>query len=249
MPSQPAAHDRGRAVDAAARRQLASSPRERRPVTDQPEPAAATRAITAGRRHQGSSLNVPLWGTSTWQTEGLDDTRKRATGMRPGDFYSRYANPTVRAFEDAIAELEGAEDALAFGSGMGADRLDRAGAVLGRRPHRHPAPDLRRHDGVRAGPVRPPRHRAHRRRRHRARRVRRRRAARQDDARDRRDRRPTRGSTSSTSTTSAPSAARSPSSTRRSPRRSASSRCATASTSCCTRRRRASPGTTTPRSA
>ena len=61
-----------------------------------------------------------MWGTSTWQTEGLDDTRKRATGMRPGDFYSRYANPTVRAFEEAVAELEGAEDALAFASGMGA---------------------------------------------------------------------------------------------------------------------------------
>jgi cystathionine beta-lyase/cystathionine gamma-synthase len=83
-------------------------------------PAAATRAVTAGRRYQGSSLNAPLWGTSTWQTDGLDDTRKRALDLRPGDFYSRYANPTVRAFEEAIAELEGAEDALAFGSGMGA---------------------------------------------------------------------------------------------------------------------------------
>jgi len=82
--------------------------------------ALPTRAVTAGRRYQGSSLNVPLWANSTWQTEGLDDTRKRATGMRPADFYSRYANPTVRAFEDAIAELEGAEEALAFGSGMGA---------------------------------------------------------------------------------------------------------------------------------
>jgi cystathionine beta-lyase/cystathionine gamma-synthase len=87
-------------------------------VSDEPSPA--TRAVTAGRGYQGSSLNVPLWGTSTWSTDGLDDTRKRATGMRPGDFYSRYANPTVRAFEEAIAELEGAEDALAFGSGMGA---------------------------------------------------------------------------------------------------------------------------------
>ena len=48
------------------------------------------------------------------------DLRERATGMRQGDFYSRYANPTVRAFEDAVAELEGAEEALAFGSGMGA---------------------------------------------------------------------------------------------------------------------------------
>ena len=82
--------------------------------------ALPTRVVTAGRRYQGSSLDVPLWANSTWQTEGLDDTRKRATGMRPADFYSRYANPTVRAFEDAIAELEGAEDALAFGSGMGA---------------------------------------------------------------------------------------------------------------------------------
>ena len=35
-------------------------------------------------------------------------------------FYSRYGNPTVRAFEDAIAELEGAEAARAFSSGMGA---------------------------------------------------------------------------------------------------------------------------------
>jgi cystathionine beta-lyase/cystathionine gamma-synthase len=87
-------------------------------VRDQPAPA--TRAITAGRRQQGSSLAPPLWGASTWQTEGLDDTRKRAVDMRPDDFYSRYANPTVRAFEEAMAELENAEEALAFGSGMGA---------------------------------------------------------------------------------------------------------------------------------
>lgn len=40
--------------------------------------------------------------------------------MRADEFYGRYSNPTVRSFETAIAELEGAEDALAFGSGMGA---------------------------------------------------------------------------------------------------------------------------------
>lgn len=89
-------------------------------MSDEEAPALATQAVTAGRRYQGSSLNVPLWANSTWQTEGLDDTRKRAVGMRPADFYSRYANPTVRAFEEAVAELEGAEDALAFASGMGA---------------------------------------------------------------------------------------------------------------------------------
>lgn len=40
--------------------------------------------------------------------------------MRDTEFYSRYGNPTVAAFEDAIADLEGAEAALAFASGMGA---------------------------------------------------------------------------------------------------------------------------------
>ncbi len=84
------------------------------------EHSPATRAITSGRAQQGSSLTPPLWGTSTWQSSGLDDTRKRATGTRADEFYSRYANPTVRAFEEAVADLEGAEDALAFASGMGA---------------------------------------------------------------------------------------------------------------------------------
>ncbi len=50
----------------------------------------------------------------------MDDAHRRATGMRSQEFYGRYANPTVRSFEEAIADLEGAEDAMAFGSGMGA---------------------------------------------------------------------------------------------------------------------------------
>jgi len=61
-----------------------------------------------------------LWASSTWESEGLDDAHKRATSLRHGNFYSRYANPTVRSFERAVAELEGAEESLAFASGMGA---------------------------------------------------------------------------------------------------------------------------------
>jgi cystathionine beta-lyase/cystathionine gamma-synthase len=82
--------------------------------------AAETRAIGAGRAASGTSLAPALWASSTWESEGLDDAARRATAVRHGDFYSRYANPTVRSFEEAIAELEGAEDALAFASGMGA---------------------------------------------------------------------------------------------------------------------------------
>ena len=52
--------------------------------------------------------------------------RHRVGGPRHGDrhplqpVYTRYGNPTVKAFEDAIADLEGTESARAFASGMGA---------------------------------------------------------------------------------------------------------------------------------
>lgn len=87
---------------------------------DRSDNAPETRAISAGRAASGSSLAPALWASSTWESDGLDDATRRATAVRHGDFYSRYANPTVRSFEEAIAELEGAEEALAFASGMGA---------------------------------------------------------------------------------------------------------------------------------
>jgi len=80
----------------------------------------ATLAITAGRGHSGKSLAPALWASSVWQSADMADARKRATGVRSGEFYGRYANPTVSSFEDAIAQLEGAESSLAFASGMGA---------------------------------------------------------------------------------------------------------------------------------
>ena len=55
-----------------------------------------------------------------WESSCLDDANERATATRADEFYGRYGNPTVRSFEQAIAELEGADDALAFASGMGA---------------------------------------------------------------------------------------------------------------------------------
>ena len=90
------------------------------PIAADAEQRPATIAITAGRCANGSSLTTPLWSSSTWASSGLVDARRRATGRRSKEFYGRYANPTVRAFEEAIAELEGAEEALAYGSGMGA---------------------------------------------------------------------------------------------------------------------------------
>ncbi|MFM2183512.1 MAG: hypothetical protein RJB61_1806 [Actinomycetota bacterium] len=78
----------------------------------------ATRAILSGRHER--SLAPPLWASSVWESTDFDDAHRRAVGQRSDEFYSRYGNPTVQAFEEAVADLEGAEAALAFASGMGA---------------------------------------------------------------------------------------------------------------------------------
>jgi cystathionine beta-lyase/cystathionine gamma-synthase len=95
-------------------------------VNDQPEllGRAALRpesiAIRAGRGSNGSALSAPLWSSTVWASDSVDAARRAASGTRAEKFYARYANPTVNAFEEAVAALEGAEAALAFGSGMGA---------------------------------------------------------------------------------------------------------------------------------
>lgn len=79
-----------------------------------------TVAATAGREPAGGSLAPPLWAASTWSFTDPVQAGRAAASTRPSRFYSRYGNPTVNAFEQAVAALEGAESALAFGSGMGA---------------------------------------------------------------------------------------------------------------------------------
>lgn len=82
-------------------------------------PHLDTTAITAGRRG-ARGLSADIATSTVWSSDGLSATHDEIVRGRRGKAYSRYTNPTVRLFEEAIAELEGAEDALAFGSGMGA---------------------------------------------------------------------------------------------------------------------------------
>lgn len=79
-----------------------------------------TIAVRAGRADNGDALAPILWATTTFVTPSVDEGRRMATMAGATQFYSRYGNPSVRAFEDAIAQLEVAEDARAFASGMGA---------------------------------------------------------------------------------------------------------------------------------
>jgi cystathionine beta-lyase/cystathionine gamma-synthase len=79
-----------------------------------------TTALTAGRNYPGTSLAPPLFPTTTYEMASLDEARRQAHTPRVDAFYGRYGNPTVTAFEEAVAALEGAEAAQAFASGMGA---------------------------------------------------------------------------------------------------------------------------------
>lgn len=79
-----------------------------------------TRAIRRGRQAGETSLAPVIYPSSTFVTETVSQARRMATSVAPDRFYGRYGNPTVAAFEDVIADLEGAEAARAFASGMGA---------------------------------------------------------------------------------------------------------------------------------
>jgi len=85
-----------------------------------PAAHADTVAITTGRSHAGRALGSVLHASAVWQVDSLEEHRAMASSPRADRFYGRYANPTVTAFEEAVAELEGAEAGLAFASGMGA---------------------------------------------------------------------------------------------------------------------------------
>jgi len=89
-------------------------------VPSNPELQPTTRAIRTGRSASGASLAPALWASSVWESTSLDDAHRRAVATRADEFYGRYGNPTVRSFEEVVADLEGAEEALAFASGMGA---------------------------------------------------------------------------------------------------------------------------------
>ncbi|CEG28223.1 methionine gamma-lyase [Bacillus sp. B-jedd] len=81
-----------------------------------------TRMIHSGYSPEDykGSLVPPLFQTSTFVFDSAEQGGNRFAGEEEGYIYTRLGNPTVKAFEDRIAELEGAEAALAFSSGMAA---------------------------------------------------------------------------------------------------------------------------------
>ena len=66
------------------------------------------------------SVSPPVFRTSLFLFPDCVSFEKAFRGEGERFIYSRVSNPTVRFLERKVAELEGAEDAIAFASGMGA---------------------------------------------------------------------------------------------------------------------------------
>ncbi len=66
------------------------------------------------------STQVPVVHSVSYTYKDIDTWQNVALEKEPGHIYSRNTNPTVRAFEDKVKELEGAEASTSFASGMAA---------------------------------------------------------------------------------------------------------------------------------
>jgi cystathionine beta-lyase/cystathionine gamma-synthase len=73
-----------------------------------------------GADPNAAPLTTPIYETSTFLFENTAELEAFQAGTSSKFLYSRYGNPTVRAVEQKIAALEGAEAAMLLASGMAA---------------------------------------------------------------------------------------------------------------------------------
>ena len=80
----------------------------------------STRAVHGGEREHpvSDAVTTPIYQTSTFWFRDSAELREYQEGRIRRDEYGRYGNPTWRAVERKLCELEGAEQAVLFASGM-----------------------------------------------------------------------------------------------------------------------------------
>ena len=80
-----------------------------------------SKLIHAGHRTDPTgSVNVPIYQTSTFAFRDARHGAALFAGEEDGYIYTRIGNPTIRALEDSVAELENGCGGIATSSGMGA---------------------------------------------------------------------------------------------------------------------------------
>lgn len=82
---------------------------------------STTAAVRTAQYHDVSDAHCePIAMTAAYVFRSAAQAAERFSGAARGNVYSRFTNPTVQAFERRLAALEGAQDAVAFASGMAA---------------------------------------------------------------------------------------------------------------------------------
>jgi O-succinylhomoserine sulfhydrylase len=80
-----------------------------------------TLAVRAGtHRSEFGEHSEAMYLTSSFVFNSAAQAAARFSGAEPGNVYSRFSNPTVTAFQERLAALEGAEACVATSSGMSA---------------------------------------------------------------------------------------------------------------------------------
>jgi cystathionine gamma-synthase len=82
----------------------------------------STESVHAGEHYPKAhdALATPIVATATYTFENTRALVEYMEGHREREEYGRYGNPTVRALEAKVAELERCDEATAFASGMSA---------------------------------------------------------------------------------------------------------------------------------
>jgi len=82
----------------------------------------STKSVHAGEKADPltGSVTTPIYQTSNFAFKNTQDLLDLMNEKRKGYIYTRYGNPTTRAVERKLAELENVDDAVAFSSGMAA---------------------------------------------------------------------------------------------------------------------------------
>ena len=84
-------------------------------------PGFETLAIRSGHRRTAElEHSEPIFATSSFVFDNAAQAAARFSGDEPGNIYSRFTNPTTRAFEERLAAMEGGEACIATSSGMAA---------------------------------------------------------------------------------------------------------------------------------
>lgn len=85
-------------------------------------PGLDTLAVRGGEssRHGYAAVTTPIVCTATYRFDGSAEIADHFEGRVAREEYGRYGNPTVRAAEQKISALEGADETVLFPSGMSA---------------------------------------------------------------------------------------------------------------------------------